>query len=317
MKPRSYVLVGVLAVVFACRPPDPPVPPTSALLAPEVETREVQLDDDFVTVRLHIPPTPEPRKPTVVSMLGDRASFLRQGVLVATYRINWELRKPASPPAPPPENTIGKWVLASPSAAVLGREYLRVIATTANHVIPRMLDYLTTVPEVDPARIAIAGASTNGFIALQAVARDRRLSAAVVLAGCGDYHRFLRFSSMGMDGRPLELAPDYERWLRTQEVVRRPRRVVHAAVLMVNRDKDPVIPFACVQQTARALRRAYVQAGVPERFRFVAIEDERHGLDQRDAEETLAWLYRWLRTPGRARPATDPGGHVHRGRSSQ
>lgn len=266
----------------------------------QTETREVQLDDDLITVRLHIPRTSEPRKPTVISMLGDRASLLRHGLLVVTYRINWESHKPPvppAPPAPPPENTVGKWILASPSAAVLGREYLRLIATTANRLIPHILDYLETVPEVDPARIAIAGSSSNGFIALQAVARDRRLVAASVLAGCGDYHRFLQYSSLGMEGRPLELDPAYERWVRTQEVARHPGRVVHAAVLMVNRDRDPIIPFSCAEETARLLRRAYERAGVPERFRFTVINGDQHGLDARDGEETLAWLYRWMQSP--------------------
>ena len=59
------------------------------------------------------------------------------------------------------------------------------------------------------SRVAITGVSTNGFIALQAVAADQRLHAASVIAACGDYQRFLRYSSMGMAGRPLTLDPDY------------------------------------------------------------------------------------------------------------
>src|SRR5262245_60550047 len=292
---RPLSLLVALAFAAACRRVTPPAADTTDQ-PPEVETREVQLDDDFITVRLHIPPTPEARKPTVIWMLGDRTAPLAQGLLVVTYRLNWELVRP---PAPAPTvNTVGKFVLASPSAAVLGREYLRTIATTATRAIPKIVDFLETVPEVDPVRIGIVGTSPTGFVGLQAVARERRLSVAVALAACGDYHRFLRYSSMGMEGQPLALAPAYERWLQAQEIIRRPERMVHAALLMVNRDHDPVIPFACVEETVRVLRRAYRRAGDPERFRFTVFEGERHGLDQRDADETMAWLTRWLETPG-------------------
>ena len=288
-------LVG-LGILAACRPARPPAPAAFiALASTTVETREVQLDGDLITVRLHIPPAAESRRPTVIFTLGDRSTLLRQGFVVVTYRINRDVLKPEPPPHAPAETAAGKWVLASASAATLGRDYLRNITTIAVDAIPKIVDYLVTVPEVDPARIAFAGNSSNGFIALQATARDRRLVAAVVLAGCGDYHGFLRYSSMGMEGAALRLAPDYERWLRAQEVMRHPRGLVHAAVLMVNRDRDPVIPRACADTTAAALRAAYARAGTPERFRYTVLEGEQHGLDERELEETLVWLDRWLR----------------------
>src|SRR5215475_2577794 len=73
----------LLALAVACaRPRLPAPPPLIALSTTTVETREVQLDNDLITVRLHIPPTAERRKPTVISMLGDRTPLLRQGLLV-------------------------------------------------------------------------------------------------------------------------------------------------------------------------------------------------------------------------------------------
>jgi len=262
-----------------------------------VETREVQLDHDFITVRLHIPPTVEARKPAVIFMLGDRSPLLRQGFLVVTYRVNWDLRPGAAETAaapPPDEKTVGEWILASPSAGVLGQRYLRAQTTTGEDVIPKIVDWLVTVPEVDPARIGIAGASTNGFVSLLAVARDPRLRAAAVLSACGDFHLFLRDSSMGMRGAPLALDTGYDRWLRRHEIVRHPERLTHAAVLMVNRDADPIIPFSCARHTADVLARAYARAGASERFRFVVYQSDKHGLDRRDGEETAAWLLRWL-----------------------
>ena len=138
-----------------------------------------------ITVRLEIPLAPAGRKPAVIALLGENDALRAAGAIVVSF-IDWS----AKPPPPPAENTAGKWVLASPSAAVLGREYLRSIARTANEVIPRVVDYLVTLPEIDPGRIGMTGSSTNGFITLEAVAADGRLSAAVAVAACGDHLRF-------------------------------------------------------------------------------------------------------------------------------
>jgi dienelactone hydrolase len=211
--------------------------------------------------------------------------------------MNWDVLNPTPPSPVPPGTGVGKWVLASPSAATLGRDYLRGVVRTADGAIPRIIDYLVSVPEVDPARIAMVGVSTHGFIALEAAARDPRLRVAVVLAACGDYHGFLRHSSMGMEGRPLELAPRYDAWLRAHEVIGRPARLLHAAVLMVNRDGDPIIPVECAAATARVLRLAYDRAGIPERFRYVVLPGREHGIASGEVDETLAWLERWLRGP--------------------
>src|SRR5690349_7743484 len=297
MRGRRRIALVLPLLVAACRsgPPTPPPPEPSSSRDRTIETREVQLDDDFITVRLHVPPTPEPRKPTVISLLGEHASLVARGYLVATYRINWELRNAAAPAAPSEENTVGKWVLASPSEGILGRRYLRTIATNAEDAVPRILDWLARVPDVDPRRIGIAGNSTSGFVALEAAARDRRLAAAVVLSACGDYRLFLRDSGLGMQGAPLALDPEYDRWLRSVEPVRRAGRMTRTAILMVSRDGDPIIPISCADETARVLRGAYARAGRSDRFRYRVIEAAVHGLDVRDQEETLAWLERWLR----------------------
>jgi hypothetical protein len=294
---RFLLAVGLLA---GCRPTPLPAPgPFIALSTTAVETREVQLADDFLTVRLHVPPTPERRKPAVISTLGDRSMLLRLGFLVVTYRINTPPQAPPEPPGAPARAGVGKWALASPSAGTLGRDYLHTIVRIAD-AIPAIVDHLTVVPEVDPGRIGMVGNSTQGFVALLAAARDRRLAAVVALTACGDFHRFLRYSSMGMEGRPLALAPDYERWVRAHEVVRSPQRLVHAAVLLVNRDGDPIIPRACADETARVLAPAYDRAGVAERFRYVVLHGEQHGLDERDVNEALIWLTRWLGRAGAA-----------------
>jgi predicted esterase len=54
-----------------------------------------------------------------------------------------------------------------------------------------------------------------------------------------------------------------------------------------------VIPFSCASATASALAKAYADAGVPDRFRFVTV-DKGHGVGPDEAREAFAWLARWL-----------------------
>lgn len=290
-----------------------PVPPPSRAQAPatyapppratEYLVRETWLADGAVSVRLDIPLSPVGRKPTVIALLRDTHQLVGAGFVAVTYRIDWARLKGPKPTPIPPEQVVGKWVLAAPSAAVLGENYLRSIAATATEYIPLILDWLETVPEVDTSHLGIIGGSTNGFIALQAVAADHRLGVAVAVAACGDYHRFLRDSSMGMQGRPLTLAPDYEAWLRRQEIIRDPRAVVHAAVLMVNRVQDELIPISCADETARILTRAYDRHDAAARFRYVRLDQPGHGMGLEERRDGMAWLQQWLQ----GQPASPSG----------
>lgn len=298
MSPHRVALC-VLLVLTGCSARQPAAP-RPAVVVPGTErqfqVREAQLEDGAITVRLEIPPAPAGPKPAVLANLNESARMLDEGVVVVTYKIDWARLKGGPPAAAAGGGTpVGKWVLASASPGSLGQQYLGQIAATATIVIPRVIDYLDTAPEVDASRLAITGGSTNGFIALQAIAADKRLDVATVAAACGDYHTFLRLSSMGMEGKPLALDPAYDRWLRAQEAINHPRKLVHAALLMVARVQDPLIPIACADETDTVVARAFAASGHRDRYRYVRITDaEGHGLGTGEDAENLAWLRQWL-----------------------
>ena len=290
VRDRLLVTLLVVAVVPACgwRAHVRSTPPVVG------ETREAFLRSGFVSVRVELPATPPGPKPVVISFLDERDAFLAAGLGVVTYRVDWEQVKAAAPPPPPPgATTVGVWLLASPTPRTIGQGYLRLIAATAN-IAGSVLDYLTTLPGVDPHRIGIAGSSTYGFVALEAAA-DPRIAAAAVIAACGDYHAFLERSTLAMNGAPLDLDRGYERDLVRQEAVRHPEWLTHAAVLMVNGTSDVAVPEACAENTARVFRAAYADAGAADRFRFVLVEGAGHNdLAARARAESLAWFSRWL-----------------------
>lgn len=299
MRHRVVLSVLVIAALSACRPRVPPAPPPPP---PVADVQEASLAGGFITARIEIPRQAAGPKPVVISPVFDHDALLEAGAVVVTYQIHWQSLAPPQPEAPPttsttaPPNTVGKWLLASPSPKTVGQGYFALIEYNAEHAVSTVIDHLVTLPDVDPGRIGIAGNSTNGLVALQATAADRRIAVTAVLVACGDYHGFLRDSDLAMNGRPLDLDSAYDRHLRAHEPITHPRRLVHAAILMVNGSDDHTVPLSCAIRTVDVLRRAYARAGVPERFRFVALKGG-HNIGELARAEIMAWWYRWLLRP--------------------
>ena len=292
-----------MLVLAACTPRRVPAPAPLVAPTPASETRETTLANGFISVRLDIPPGGPARKPVVLSPIEvHRQEFVDAGIIMAWHRVNWEVLAPLVPPKPtepvaPAEQqgpSVGAWLLAAPNPKTVGEAYFGLIEHEAVKVLPTVIDYLWTVPEVDTTRIAIEGSSTTGFIALEAVASDERLTAAVVGSACGDYFTFLHFSNLAMGGKPLDLDRTYSRRLAAEEPIARPRRLTHAALLTLNGAQDLAVPVACAQRTTRILRAAYRRAGVPDRFRAVVYPDHGHNLGPEALAEAAAWWARWL-----------------------
>ncbi|HXJ37550.1 MAG TPA: prolyl oligopeptidase family serine peptidase [Candidatus Eisenbacteria bacterium] len=284
-----------------CRRPDPPPGPPAERTGPPSRVHQVFVQGRFVEITIEVPLEPPGPKPAVISYIADaRVPLLEAGIVVVSYRQHWELLRglpraspPPDPKPEPPAKTYGTWLLASPTPKTVGQSYFRLIDANATGTLPQVLDAMAGEPEIDPTRIGILGHSTNAFVALQGVAGQPRIRVAAIVAGCGDYHTFLHESSLAMKGEPLDLDPAYSAWLREREVRWHPRRVLHAAVFMVNGRDDDTVPADCARTTARALRRAYRRLGAPERFRFVLV-DSGHTFNDAARAEVYAWLRRWL-----------------------
>src|SRR2546427_382319 len=142
--------------------------------------------------------------------------------------------EPAAPPAP--KNTVGAWLLASPTPKTVGQGYFGLIAANAD-AVSTVIDYLGTVPDVDPSRIAIGGTSTGGFIALEATAADARIRAAGIIAAGGDYPPFLPLSSPGLDREPAD--PDPTPDPRGAQRLRTARRAFLSGCRLFLRGRSP------------------------------------------------------------------------------
>ena len=278
------------------------VPAAKPLLpAPPYDTRQATLDNGRLTVDLKIPRTSPGPKPAVIALAGEEDALLAAGIVVVTYTYAWE-QVAVKAPAPPPAagtRTYGTWMLASPTPQKVGAGYFAIIATSAGF-IPKIIDYLDTLPEIDPTRIGMAGTSTRGFMTLEAVALDARIRVAVAVTACGDYLCFLHLSSLGMKGEPLDLDPTYERDLVAREAISDPQRLTHTALLMLNGSQDLAVPAECARRTDAVLRKAYAAAGVPDRYRFVLREGASHNIIARTVrEDMIPWFQRWFAAENR------------------
>jgi prolyl oligopeptidase family protein len=311
--PLPLLLALVVApMVAACnlgRPPTATAPPNRLA---GVDTIEATLDGGWITVRIDLPRQPDGPKPVVITPVLDKRAILERGIGVVEYRTHWELLAglgakatptsdvaatptPFASPTPAP-TTIGGWLLAAPRPGIVGQYYFNLITSNAQN-IPKLVDYLRSVPQIDPSRIAIAGSSTSGFLALEAMIAEPRLAAAVVLSACGDYFAFLRSSSLGFADNPewvgsgeLPLDPDYAAYLRSIEPIASVDRFPPRPLLYLVGAKDRAIPVACSERTARDLQRAYARAGAADRFTYSLFEEGTHALVPGYQRTVIDWL---------------------------
>lgn len=318
-------LLILLSAFAACkssvRPASAPLPPPLPADGPRADTTSAVLAGGWIDVSLSVPRVGAGPFPVVISPIVAEETLLERGFAVARFHTNWESLRglpgpaaaaPAAAPgaaaaAAPPDDgskTVGKWLLTAPRPGIVGRAYFDIITTDAEKSLPKVVDWLVTRPEVDPARIAITGSSTSGFVALQAMAVEPRVAVGVVRVACGDYLTFLRSSSLALNDDPrwlpdgkMALDPDYAVEIATREPIRNADRYPPRPLLLLAGERDQAIPIACVDNTVTRFRAAYRAEGTDDRFRFVSYAEGGHNLSEDANAEILPWLERWM-APG-------------------
>jgi hypothetical protein len=126
MRWRWIMSLVVLLAGCASRTGDPaarPGAPTTSYLV-----KETTLVNGAVAVHLDIPLQRTGPKPAAIALLGDSHPIVAEGWVAVTYSVRWGLLRPPQPTPAPDQTVVGKWVLASPSADLIGQQYLRDIA---------------------------------------------------------------------------------------------------------------------------------------------------------------------------------------------
>lgn len=181
----------------------------------------------------------------------------------------------------------------------------------------RLLDYLSTRADVDPARIGLIGNSKGGTEAYLAAAADERIAVVVPLIGVQSFGWSLRHAA-GWEARTwtlrdaVEAAASDAREIVNAAFVRKfydriapglvdkfdgPAMLPLIAprpLLVVNGDSDPRSPLGGVREAVASVERAYAATGSRERFAFLLEVDAAHEVTPEAREAALQWFVRWL-----------------------
>jgi len=293
---RVAVLTAATLAIAACAAlgrPGSHGPGLSPLLPLPVRvataSRETTLDGGAIVVESVAPLHPPGARPAVIGPPALRDAVLGAGAVAVWYTIDWSRFGIAADLQVAENAAAGQPPLQAESPSMLGETFFHRVAIAADAVLPRVLDWMETLPEVDLERIALVGMGPEGFVALTATAHDHRVAAVASLFACGDFVRFVHESPCGAAGSPLELDPGYAAWLHSLSPLANPIRLLPAPILLATRQDDSLVPASCVEATARQLRALYEAAGIPERIEHVRLAAEDNGL-----EAAIAWLKRWI-----------------------
>jgi dienelactone hydrolase len=184
--------------------------------------------------------------------------------------------------------------------------------------VMRLVDYLSTRPDVDPVRIGVIGNSKGGTEAYLAAAADTRIAAVAPLIGVQSYGWSLTHAAAweartwtlraaveaaAADGKEAVNAGFMRKFYDriTPGLVDRfdgPAMLPLIAprpLIVVNGDSDPRSALGGVRTAVAASERAYAAAGAPDKFQFLLQVDTAHETTPEAHEAVLKWFVRWLK----------------------
>jgi dienelactone hydrolase len=150
------------------------------------------------------------------------------------------------------------------------------------------LDVLASLPTVNAARLGVIGHSLGGQEALWLSWYDARVSAAVSSCGFGSISTILR------DGITHNMALYVPGLLDLCDMDALLAGIAPRPFLLTAGEADPIFPIDGVRAIVEKARRAYTEAGVPERLHAI-IFPAQHSFPDEVKAEAYAFLDRWLK----------------------
>ena len=162
----------------------------------------------------------------------------------------------------------------------------------------RAVDYLISRPEVDPAKVAITGASGGGNQSLYAGATDPRLAAVVPVCGVGTLRSYL-----GAACCVCEVLLGGLTFATTGDLL---AMIAPRPLLVINATHDAVqFSVGEALKSVEYARGRYRLLDAEAKLRHLAVESG-HDYSRPMREAMYGWLDRWLRGRGDGSPVSEP-----------
>ncbi|CAK9877223.1 unnamed protein product [Sphagnum jensenii] len=185
--------------------------------------------------------------------------------------------------------------------------------------IIKVMDYLTTRPDIDPAHIGMLGISLGGMNTWFAAAADPRIAVAVALIGVQSFGWAISkeqwHARVATIPYPFQAAAqDFGRETIDTEIVAAvweriapgimdkldsPHTIPAIAprpLLICNGKDDPRCPVGGLERVLNKTMEVYASMGVPNHFKFIAEEGIKHAITQTMVEEAMSWFNKFLYT---------------------
>lgn len=183
--------------------------------------------------------------------------------------------------------------------------------------VTRLLDYLTTRPDVDAARIGVIGFSKGGMETYLAAAIDERIAVAVPCIGAQSFRYALDHDAWQSRAGTFQVALDAAAKEAGSPVNAAFLRKFYDRVapgiygefdgpqmlpliaprplLVINGDSDARTPLAGVEECAQRARTAYDKAKASEKFALRIQPKTGHAVTPEAKQLALDWFVRWLK----------------------
>ena len=182
----------------------------------------------------------------------------------------------------------------------------------------RLIDYLVTRPDVDPARIGLFGISKGGIETYLAAAADLRIAVAVPCIAVESFRWAVEnnswqsrigtvqtaFDAAAKDSGIAQPGADFVHTFYSRIAPGLDREfdgpamvplIAPRPLLAINGEIDPRTPLPGVQLCADAARAAYGSAGAAEKFSLLIQPATGHKVLPESMTAAREWFVRWLK----------------------
>lgn len=165
----------------------------------------------------------------------------------------------------------------------------------------RAVDYLLSLPEVDPQRIGITGNSGGGLNSLYTAAVDDRISCTAMAGYVFHFNNWIKYSG------PHCTCCCLPRIYRAMEWFEIAGLIAPRALLMMQGESDDIFPISGARIAGRRTEAVYAMVGAQGAARFEEFAGYSHGYHQPFRESMYGWMNFHLRAKGAGEPVAETG----------